>query len=41
MRNFQDTFKTPQRSFMSVFAVCMTVPLSAKINETIQIDAAI
>ena len=27
MRNFQDTFKTRKRSFISVFSICMTVPL--------------
>ena len=28
MRNFQDTFETPKRSFISAFSICMTVPLS-------------
>ena len=27
MRNFQDTFKTRKRSFISTFSICMTVPL--------------
>ena len=27
MRNFQDTFKTRKRSFISAFSTCMTVPL--------------
>ena len=27
MRNFQDTFATPKRSFISSFTICMTVPL--------------
>ena len=31
MRNFQDTFETRERSFISVFSICMTVPLN--INE--------
>ena len=26
MENFQDTFETPKRSFISAFSVCMTVP---------------
>ena len=28
MRNFQDTFQKHKRSFISVFSICMTVPLS-------------
>ena len=28
MRNFQDTFETHKRSFISVFSICMTVPLN-------------
>ena len=28
MRNFQDTFETCKQSFISVFSVCMTIPLS-------------
>ena len=27
MRNFQDTFETRKRSFISTFSICMTVPL--------------
>ena len=27
MQNFQNTFKTRKRSFISVFSICMTVPL--------------
>ena len=27
MQNFQDTFETPKRSFISAFSICMTVPL--------------
>ena len=27
MRNFQDTFETHKRSFISAFSICMTVPL--------------
>ena len=27
MRNFQDIFETPKRSFISAFSICMTVPL--------------
>ena len=30
MRNFQDTFKTRKRSFISAFSTCMTLPLSKK-----------
>ena len=28
MRNFQDTFETLKRSFISAFSICMTVHLS-------------
>ena len=28
MRNFQDTFETRKRSFISAFSICMAVPLS-------------
>ena len=28
MRNFQATFETRERSFVSAFSICMTVPLS-------------
>ena len=27
MRNFQDIFETRNRSFISAFSICMTVPL--------------
>ena len=27
MRNFQDTFETRKRSFITAFSICMTVPL--------------
>ena len=30
MRNFQDIFETCKRSFISAFAIFMTVPLSKK-----------
>ena len=30
MRNFQDTFKTRKRSFIRIFSICMTVPLTLK-----------
>ena len=29
MQNFQDTFETRKRSFISAFSICMTVPLKA------------
>ena len=29
MQNFQDTFETPTRSFISVSSICMTIPLSS------------
>ena len=28
MWNFQDTFETRKRSFISTFSICMTVPLN-------------
>ena len=28
MQNFQDTFETRKRLFISVFSICMTVPLT-------------
>ena len=31
MRNFQHTFETRKRPFISVFSICMTIPL-AKID---------
>ena len=33
MRNFQDTFETPKRSFICAFSTCMTVPLSVFVND--------
>ena len=30
MQNFQDTFKTRKRSFISAFSIFMTVPLKYK-----------
>ena len=27
MRNFQDTFETRKQSFISIFSICVTVPL--------------
>ena len=33
MRNFEDTFETRKRSFISAFSICMIVPLKmVKIN---------
>ena len=32
MRNFQDTFETRKRSFISAFSIYMTVPLITKVN---------
>ena len=31
MRNFQDTFETRKRLFMSAFSIFMTLPLSGKV----------
>ena len=31
MQNFKDTFETRKRSFITAFAVCMTVPLRTPI----------
>ena len=28
MQNFQDTFETQKRTFISAFSICMSVPLS-------------
>ena len=28
MRNFQDTFETSKRSFVSAFSICMTIPIT-------------
>ena len=30
MRNFQNTFEIPKRSFISGFSICITVPLNVK-----------
>ena len=32
MRNFQDTFETRKRSFISAFSICMTVPLNVSLG---------
>ena len=29
MRNFQDTFETRKRSFISAFSICMPIPLNS------------
>ena len=29
MQNFEDTFETRKRSFLSAFLICMTVPLKS------------
>ena len=34
MQNFQDSFETRKRSFISVFSVCMTVPLISFLTKT-------
>ena len=31
MRNFQDAFETRKRSFISVFSICITLPLKLRI----------
>ena len=33
MRNFQNTFETRKRSFISAFSICMTVPLREYIKK--------
>ena len=30
MRNFQDTFETHKRSFISAFSICMTITLKTR-----------
>ena len=30
MRNFQNTYGTPKRSFISTFPICLTIPLRTK-----------
>ena len=37
MRNFQNTFKTRKRSFISAFSICMTVPLKKMVTKAIDI----
>ena len=32
MQNFQDTFETRKRPFISAFLICMTVPLSFQLK---------
>ena len=34
MRNFKDTFETSKQSFISAFAICMTVPLNSDSSDT-------
>ena len=34
MRNFQDTFETRKRSFISTFSICMTVPLIGQLGSS-------
>ena len=34
MLNFQDTFETRKRSFISPFLICLTVPLSQLLRKT-------
>ena len=34
MRNFQDTYETRKRSFISAFSICMTVPLKELQNHS-------
>ena len=33
MRNFQDTFETRKRSFISAFSICMTAPLMCSMKK--------
>ena len=33
MRNFHDTFETSNQSFISVFSICMTVPLKSSYGQ--------
>ena len=37
MRNFQDTFKSRKRSFISALSICMTVPLTPILAGIVQI----
>ena len=41
MRNFQDTFETRKRSFISTFSICMTVPLKGVIDSTLVLEKRI
>ena len=41
MRNFHDDFKTPKRSFISAFSICMTVPLIQKIKSQYEVEQSI
>ena len=36
MRNFQDTFETRKRSFISAFSICMTVPLIGYVKDMLE-----
>ena len=36
MQNFQDTFETRKRSFISGFSICMTVPLNSTIETLVK-----
>ena len=38
MRNFQDTFKTRKPSLISLFSICMTVPLKTEPVNTILVN---
>ena len=38
MRNFQDSFETRKRAFISAFSICMTVPLIKRQVELIFIS---
>ena len=37
MRNFQDTFKSRKRSFISALSICITVPLTPILAGIVQI----
>ena len=36
MRNFQDTFETCKRSFISAFLICMTAPLNEIFKDNVR-----
>ena len=38
MPNFQGTFETCKRSFISAFSICMTVPLNVKIEVLLTLE---